>query len=300
MHFSTLAGSFAALVAIANGALVSVPNWGTSTTNPTGIAMSIWVPTKLATKPAIILALHGCLSSGASYAQQAKYGPLADTHGFIVIYPSSSHDNNCWDVASTKSLTRDGEGDSHGLANMLKYTIDKYDADPKKIFVTGSSSGGMMTNVMAAIYPDVVTAGSVYSGVAAGCLAGSPGSSPITADPACANGQHIKTSAQWVAQVKAMYPGYNGTYPKMQTWHGTADTLVLYANLGEQIKEWTGLLGGAAGPLAWTKNVTSSPQAQYTQMIYGDGTLFQAYSAVGVGHTVPVHETVDLAWFGLT
>ncbi len=88
-----------------------------------------------------------------------------------------------------------------------------------------------MTQLLCATYPDFFAAGASYSGVAAGCLAGSPGSSPISADPACANGQHVKTSAQWVEQVKAMYPGYNGTYPRMQVMHGTADTLVLYPNL---------------------------------------------------------------------
>jgi acetylxylan esterase len=31
--------------------------------------------------------------------------------------------------------------------------------------------------------------------------------------------------------------------------------------------------------------------------VYGDGTQLIGYSAVGVGHTVPVHETIDLAWF---
>jgi acetylxylan esterase len=32
-------------------------------------------------------------------------------------------------------------------------------------------------------------------------------------------------------------------------------------------------------------------------MVYGDGTQLIGYSALNVGHTVPVHETVDLAWF---
>lgn len=93
----------------------------------------------------------------------------------------------------------------------------------------------------------------------------------------------------------AMYPGYNGSYPKIQVWHGTADTLVLYPNLNEEIKEWEGVLG-----VSFSKNVTSDPQTGYTQMVFGDGTKFLAYSAVGVGHTVPVHESVDLAWFGIT
>lgn len=223
-----------------------------------------------------------------------KYNAAADKSGFINIFPSTKKDSNCWEVNTAKGLTRDGGGDNQGLANMIKYTISKYNADTTKIFVTGSSSGCMMTNVMMATYPDLFNAGSCYSGVAAGCLAGSPGASPGSADPACANGQHIKTSEEWVKQVKAMYPGYNGSYPRMATWHGTADTLVKYPNLGEQLKEWSGLLG-----VTFTKNVTNTPQSGYTQMVYGDGTKLLGYSAQGVGHTVPVHDADDLKWFGL-
>ncbi|PQE24878.1 PHB depolymerase family esterase protein [Rutstroemia sp. NJR-2017a WRK4] len=280
------------LVTTASGALVSVQNWGS---NPTGLQMSIYVPSKLAAKPAVIFALHPCGGSGQQYYQTTKYPALADQSGFIVVYPSAPHDNNCWDVASTKSLTHDGGGDSNGLANMIKYTISKYNADPTKIFVTGSSSGGMMTNVMAAVYPDLVAATSVYSGVPAGCLAGSPGSSPSTANPDCANGKITKTSAAWGAQVRAMYPGYSGTYPKTQIWHGTADSFVnYYYNFGEQVKEWSGLLG-----VNYVRNNTNVPQSGYTQETFGDGTKLVAYSAAGVGHTVPVHETVDLTWFGI-
>jgi acetylxylan esterase len=107
---------------------------------------------------------------------------------------------------------------------MINYTISKYSADATKVFVTGSSSGCMMTNVMMATYPNLFAAASCYSGVAAGCLAGSPGASPQSADPKCANGQVVKTGSEWAAVVKAMYPAYNGTYPRLATWHGTADT----------------------------------------------------------------------------
>jgi acetylxylan esterase len=177
---------------------------------------------------------------------------------------------------------------------MINYTITKYKTDPKKVFATGSSSGCMMTNVILATYPDVFAAGTCYSGVAAGCLAGSPGASPGSANPACANGQVVKTQSQWVATVKAMYPNYNGSYPRMATWHGTADTLVKLPNLGEQLKEWSGLHG-----VSFSKNVTNTPQSGYTQIMYGDGTQVVGYQAQGVGHTVPVHEAEDLKWFGL-
>ena len=136
-----------------------------------------------------------------------------------------------------------------------------------------------------------IAEGSAYSAVAAGCLAGSLGFSPMTVNPDCANGKKIiKTQDAWVqdawvAQVKTFYPGYNDTYTRMQVWHETADALVFYPNLGEGIKEWSGL-----DEVTWMKNLTNTPQEGYTQMFYGYGTKFTAYSAVGVGHTLPVQE----------
>jgi len=47
------------------------------------------------------------------------------------------------------------------------------------------------------------------------------------------------------------------------------------------------------------RNATGSPQEGYTRMEFGDGTKLVAISARGIGYTVPVHETVGLAWFGL-
>lgn len=80
----------------------------------------------------------------------------------------------------------------------------------------------------------------------------------------------------------------------MMTWHGTADNVVRYANLAEQLKQWSGLLG-----VSFSNNVTNSPQSGYTKMVCGDGTKLVGYSAVNVGHTVPVHADEDLKWFGL-
>lgn len=51
----------------------------------------------------------------------------------------------CWDVSSQKSLKHGGGGDSNAIANMVTYALKKYNADPKRVFVTGSSSGAMMT-----------------------------------------------------------------------------------------------------------------------------------------------------------
>lgn len=211
-----------------------------------------------------------------------------------MVYPETNNDFSCWDVASPASLTRDGGGDTTGLLSMLNYTLATYNADASRLFVTGSSSGCMMTNVLIGLYPDVFAAASCYSGVAAGCLAGSPGSSPITADPACAAGEIDKSGEQWAEIVREMYPGYDGQRPRFMTLHGTADSVVDFRNLGEQVEQWTTVLG-----VEETAREVDTPERRYTKIVFGDGTRFVAYEAEGVGHTVPVHEELDLEWFGL-
>ncbi len=66
----------------------------------------------------------------------------------------------------------------------------------------------------------------------------------------------------------------------------------------EMMKQWSNVLG-----LTTKKDTANTPQSGYTQTIYGDGTQATAqlvgYSAQGVGHTVPVHESMDLAFFGI-
>jgi acetylxylan esterase len=65
------------------------------------------------------------------------------------------------------------------------------------------------------------------------------------------------------------------------------------------MKQWSNVLG-----LTAKVDKTNTPQSGYTQTIYGDGTAATAqlvgYSASGVGHTVPVHEAMDLSFFGIT
>ena len=152
----------------------------------------------------------------------------------------------------------------------------------------------MMTNVMMATYPDVFAAGSCYSGVAAGCVAGSPGNAPLTSNRSCADGLVIKSGAAWAAQAHAMFPNYTGRYPRMQTFHGTADNLVYPVNLDEQLKQWSALLN-----VTPSHNVTDLPQRGWTQLNYGDGTQLVGYLVANFGHTIPVRPEMDMAWFGL-
>ncbi|KAI1407518.1 carbohydrate esterase family 1 protein [Hypoxylon sp. FL1857] len=268
---------------------------------PTKLGMYVYVPPNLKTPAPIIVAVHHCQGSAQGYSTESHYMPLASQHGFILIYPNSKSGGGCFDVASDATLKHNGGGDSQTIVNMVKYAVDKYGGDANRTFVTGTSSGAMMTNVLLGAYPDVFKAGSVYSGVPDGCFA-VPGST-ATQDPPgwnnqCANGQTTKTAQAWGDQVRSYFPDYTGPRPRVQVWHGTADGTLRYPNYQETLKQWSNVLG-----LTTSKDTPNTPQSGYTQTIYGDGTATTAqlvgYSAQGVGHSVPVHEPQDLAFFGI-
>jgi len=291
MQLKSLLG-LAALAETAFGAsLQQVQNWGT---NPSRIQMYIYVPDKLATKPAIIVALHPCGGTGQQWFSGTRLPSYADQNGFILIYPSTPNMSNCWDVQNVASLTHGQGGDALGIVQQVNYTIDKYSADRARVYVMGFSSGGMMTNVMAGSYPEVFEAGAAYSGTPHACFAGSPAATPFAANQTCAQGL-TKTPEQWGNFVRNSYPGYTGRRPRMQITHGLADTLVRPACGYEALKQWSNVLG-----VSLTRNVTGVPSAQFTQHIYGtDGSQLQGFFGQGVGHSPAINEQQLLRFFKL-
>ena len=140
--------------------------------------------------------LYLTMLSGTQYAQ------LADQYGFIVIYPNAPTAGGCWDVATNATLTHNAGGDSLGIASMVRYTLSTYNADASRVFVTGTSSGAMMTNVLCGAYPDLFQAATWYSGVPYACFAG-----PTAWNEQCSEGHLIKTGQQWGDLVRSGYPG---------------------------------------------------------------------------------------------
>ena len=252
--------------------------------------MFIYVPDKLAANPPIIVAIHYCTGTAQAYFSGTRYASLADQYGFIVIYPDAPDSGGCWDVHSNQTLTHDAGGDSLAIASMVRYTISKYKADASKVFATGTSSGAMMTNVLAGAYPDIFAAGAGFAGVPYACFAGAS-----MWNSQCSTGMLVKTPQQWGDLVRAGYPGYTGKRTRLANWHGTADTTLAYPNLAEQNKQWSNVFG-----ISFTRNETNNPISGYTKMVYGDGTQYVAYSALDVSHNIPVREADVLTWFGIT
>ncbi|WP_328869487.1 PHB depolymerase family esterase [Streptomyces sp. NBC_00287] len=274
--------------------LTEVTNFGS---NPSNLQMYVYVPDTVTDHPAVLVAVHYCTGSGPAMHSGTEYASLADRYGFIVIYPSVTRASKCFDVASPQALTRGGGSDPVGIKSMVDWVTGTYDADTARIYATGISSGAMMTNVLLGVYPDVFKAGAAFAGVPFGCFATTDGSEW---NSACANGTITRTPQAWGDLVRSAYPGYTGPRPRMQLWHGTEDDVLRYPNFGEEIKQWTNVLG-----LGQTPAATDSPQSGWTRTRYGgtgDQAPVEAIGLQGVGHNLysyGVMGPLAIAFFGL-
>jgi acetylxylan esterase len=268
----------------------------------------VYVPDQVKSD-ALVVAIHSCQSSAQKYFQNSliPWKKGSDTKGYVTVWPSST--TECWDVSSKASLTHNGGGDSNAIANMITYATDKYKIDPKKVFVTGGSSGGMMSNVLAATYPEIISAVSLYSGVPAGCFVSASGAA-ATWNNTCSGGQSTSTAQHWGDVVRGMHPGYNGTRPRMRKsqvqcdsehvltlpefWHGSVDGTLSPKNYDETLKQWTNVFGVGTTP---TSSKKDTPERNYRTDDFGPNV--EGIWAVGVGHSVPSHLTVSETWFGL-
>jgi poly(hydroxyalkanoate) depolymerase family esterase len=296
---AVIAASFVAAATLlgarpaAAASLVEITGFGT---NPSNLRMHVYAPDVLASPPPILVAVHYCTGTGPAFFNGTEFRTLADQYGFIVIYPSATRSGQCFDVSSPQALRRNGGSDPVGIMSMVNYVLQTYGANANRIYVTGASSGAMMTNVLVGNYPDVFKAGAAFMGVPHSCFATTDGS---MWNSQCSSGQRIMTPQQWGDLARAAFPGYSGARPRMQLFHGTNDSTLTYPNFGEEIKQWTNVLG-----VSQTPSFTDTPQSGWTRTRYG-GTGINApvegISLSGAGHDLPRAGQARMAiqFFGL-
>jgi poly(hydroxyalkanoate) depolymerase family esterase len=273
------------------GNLLRVPEFGD---NPTQLEMHLYVPPRTSPRPAVVLALHWCQGSGPDFYANTGYAQLADKYGFIVIFPSVTRASRCWDVHSPAALTHGGGSDPLGLLAMIHYVVGTYRADSEQVFVTGHSSGGMMTQLLLGAYPDVFRAGAAFAGVPFGCFAGT---SERNAD--CALGKVTRPPKEWGEFVRRANPNFTGTRPALQLWHGTADESLSFNNFGESIKQWNNVLETNLAPASTDRGI---PGKAWTRLRYTNSrgeVRLEAFRGDGVPHNFSMPAEEVIRFFGL-
>jgi acetylxylan esterase len=304
---SLLLGALLAAAPAAAASLQQLPQnewWAGESGLPSYVNMYLYVPDQRAERPPVVVAPHHCQGTGpGTFGEMSSLVSLADQSGFILIFPEATG-QNCWDAGSARSLTHDGKGDTHAIVQMVRYTLTQFGGNPARVYSVGGCSGGMITEALLGVYPDVFMAGVSYMGVPAGCWAN--GYNDVVGKPAngtgqwsgpCAGGNVMQSSEAWGALARSFFPGYTGHRPRLQHWHGTADTTINPRNLAEDIKQWTNVLGLSETPTG-TDSPASGTTRQYWQNACGY-TVYETFSLAGVGHAVPFNGSAVAAYFGL-
>jgi polyhydroxybutyrate depolymerase len=109
------------------------------------------IPASCAGKPSpVVFALHGgASSSGLAQHLKVDYTKLGASEGFVTVYPSGV---NGWNIGSHNAYSvkrRTSDADDIGFFRaMFDALIKEGIADPKRIYVTGGSNGGVMTQFL--------------------------------------------------------------------------------------------------------------------------------------------------------
>lgn len=123
----------------------------------------------------LVLALHGCDQSPSEFLAATGLEALADREGFALALPAAraAVDNplGCWRWWDPEQQRRDGE-EPRFLRDVVRSMGG--DIDPQRVYAVGFSSGGAMTAVLAAVYPDVFAAVGIHSGIGFAAAANAP------------------------------------------------------------------------------------------------------------------------------
>jgi polyhydroxybutyrate depolymerase len=133
----------------------------------------LYVPASLPDEPvALLVALHGGLGSGAQFEKQSDFDGLAQSNGFIVVYPNGTpikagsamlvwNGGGCCSVADENNEDVDDVGFISDLITTLE---GRYDIDKSAVFVTGHSNGAILAERLACQLASQVDAIAIQAG----------------------------------------------------------------------------------------------------------------------------------------
>lgn len=243
--------------------------------NPGNLKMFLHVPADMPKDAPVVVVLHGC-AKGAELTQKwTGWNELADKYKFYVVFPQQqkvkvgkkSRTGNpvlCFNWAGLNGKWKKrGEGEDKSILDMISYIEDaSYSINTEKVFITGFSAGGAMTNLMLAYWPDRFAGGAPLAGVPFHCADtmrqgfDCMGVKPTFATrsnngpgcegmgEACMDPERKKTPQGW-KELVIQYgkQDYKGPYPRVMILHGGRDQYVDDDNLQETMEQWTAVHG---------------------------------------------------------
>jgi polyhydroxybutyrate depolymerase len=107
----------------------------------------------------LVVALHCYSGTGGAEAEQSLFSEKADAEGFIVVYPNGAIPAAPGFAWNFGPMRRRGRPDDVAfVAEVIRRLPDAHAIDPKRIYVTGMSQGGMLAHAVGCELSHVVAA----------------------------------------------------------------------------------------------------------------------------------------------
>jgi polyhydroxybutyrate depolymerase len=218
----------------------------------------------------IVLAFHSAAMNGSAMAKQTGLNETADRSGFVAVYPNGTGTMSMflyWDAGGVRGKVSDDVGFVARLLDDLGTVVH---VDPKRVYATGMSNGGMLCYRLAAELSDRIAAIAPVAGTMA------------------------------LEECRPKRP------VSVMHFHGTKDGIVLYNGPDEHIPKNLKFLSVVDSMHAWIK-VNGCPTVAVVEILpdraadgtrvrretYGpgkDGSEVVLYAIEGGGHTWPGRE----------
>ena len=102
-----------------------------------GRDIHVYAPSNLAPKSPLLISCHG-IDQDPNYQQSnTHWEAVADTAGFVVVYPRGGTGMSTWDIS--------GDKDTKWVVQIIEQMVKEYDIDQKRVYLSGFSMGGMFT-----------------------------------------------------------------------------------------------------------------------------------------------------------
>jgi poly(hydroxyalkanoate) depolymerase family esterase len=254
-------------------------------TDPGSLSADIYIPDNFPKKGPLVVVLHGSTQSAESYNLGSGWSTLADECGMALLFPGQRLINNLigsFNWFETGDSQRGG-GEPLSIRQMIKQVVDDHEIDPSRVFITGMSSGGAMTSVMLATYPEVFAGGAI--------IAGLPYRSADNLMEAIVrmNGYGSPSDSQLDALVRGASK-FTGPWPTISVWHGDSDTTVDNSNASSIVRQWQ-KIHKVEGPPTRVEMVDGFPREVWCD---ADGlVLIEQYIIGSMGHGTPISAEGD-------
>lgn len=249
-------------------------------TDPGALSANIHIPKSFGKNRALVVVLHGSTQSAESYDTGSGWSDLADECGIALLYPGQRRSNNLigsFNWFENRDSKR-GIGEPLSIRQMIARVVDDHAVDPSRVFVTGMSSGGAMTSVMLATYPEVFAGGAIIAGLPYGSA------NNLIEAIVRMNGYGGPSDAELGALVRGASKS-KGPWPTISVWHGEDDTTVDSSNAGSIVRQWQ-KIHRLHGPPTRIQTVDGFPRRVWCN---ADGReMIEEYIIQDMGHGTPL------------